>query len=66
MTMRVFRRITRIILDYGAIIYGPASDTNLKPLETITTEALWLAAGAFKTTQTNSLYILSNEMPPDI
>ena len=66
MTMRVFRSITRSILDYGAIIYGSTSDTNLKLLETITTEALRLAAGAFKTTPTNSLYISCNEMPPDI
>ena len=66
MNMCVFRSITRSILHYGAIIYGSATDTNLKPLETITTEALRLAAGAFKTTPTNSLYILCNEMPSDM
>ena len=58
MTVRVFRSITRSILDYGAIVFNSASDTNLISLETITTEALRIASGAFKTTPINSLYIL--------
>ena len=66
MTIHIFRSITRSILDYGAIVYNSASDTNLKSLETITTEALRIASGTFKTTPTNSLYILCNEMRPDI
>ena len=66
MTIRIFRSITRSILDYGAIVYNSASDTNLKSRETITTEVLRIASGAFKTTPINSLYILCNEMPPDI
>ena len=66
MTVRVFRSITRLILDYGAIVYNSAySDTNLKSLETKTTEALRIASGAFKTNPINSLFILCNEMPPD-
>ena len=52
MTMRVFRSITLSILDYGSIIYGSASDTNLKTLETISTETLRFGAGVFKTTPT--------------
>ena len=35
-TIHIFRSITRSILDYGAIVYDSASDTNLKSLETIT------------------------------
>ena len=66
MTIRIFRSTTRSILDYGAIVYNSASDTNLKSLETITTEAHRIASGAFKTTPMNSLYILCNEMPLDI
>ena len=66
MTIRIFRSITRSILVYGAIVYSSASDTNLKSLETIETEALRIASGAFKTTPINSLYILCNEMPPDV
>ena len=66
MTICIFRCITRSILDYGSIVYNSASDTNLKSFETITTEVLRIASGVFKTTPTNSLYILCNEMPPDI
>ena len=46
MTIHIFRSITRSILDYGAIVYNSASDTNLKSLKTITTEALRIASGA--------------------
>ena len=52
MTMRVFRSITRSVLDYGAIVYNSASDSTLKPLEVITTEALRITSGAFKSTPT--------------
>ena len=66
MVMRIIRSITRSILDYGAVVYGSASETNHKTLDNITSEALRIASGAFKTTPLNSLYIICNEMPPDI
>ena len=48
------------------MVYNSAGDTKLKSLETMTTKALRIASGVFKTTPTNSLYVLCNEMPPDI
>ena len=55
MIIHIFRSITRSLLDYGAIVYNSASDTNLKSLETITTEALRIASGAFNTTPINDI-----------
>ena len=55
MVMRIFRSITRLILDYGAVVYGSGSETNLKTLDNITNEALRIASGAFKTTPVNGL-----------
>ena len=66
MVIRIFRSIKRSILDYGAVVYGSASERNLNALDNITNEALRIASGAFKTTPVNSLYIICNEMPPDI
>ena len=64
--LRIFRSITRSILDYG-VVYLSASETNLKALDNITNEALRIASGAFKTsTLVISLYVISNEMPPGI
>ena len=66
MLMRIFRSITRSLLDYGVVVYGSASETNLKILDNITNDAFRNASGAFKTTPVNCLYIICNEMPPDI
>ena len=52
-------------VDYG-VLYGSASETNLKTLDSITNEALRIAYGAFKTTPVKSIYIICNEMPPNI
>ena len=63
MTIRVFKSTARSILDYGAIVYNFASGTNLKSFETITTDALRIASGAFNTIPINSLYILYRVIP---
>jgi len=64
--LKLFRSLIRSKLDYGVQVYGSASATSLQSLDTITTEALRIATGAFKSTPTDTLYILANEMPPDI
>ena len=47
-------------------MYGSTSETNLNTIDNITNEAFRIASGAFKTTPANSLYIICNEIPPDI
>jgi len=64
--LRLFRSLIRSKLDYGVQVYGSASVTSLQSLDSITTEALRIATGAFKSTPTDTLYALANEMPPDI
>ena len=44
-------------------MYSSVSDKTLKILDSIVSEALRLATGAFKSTPVESLHILANEMP---
>ena len=60
--MKIYRTYIRSKLDYGLPIYASASDTLLKSLNTIATEAIRIATGAFKSTPLETLYILANEM----
>ena len=49
--------------DYGCIVYGTASNTNLQQLDSIHNSGLELAPGAFCTSPVSSLYTKSNEAP---
>ena len=49
-------------LDYGAPVYNSASQTLLRTLDTVSTEAIRIAVGAFRSTPVTSLYTLVNEM----
>ena len=48
-------------LDYGCIVYGAASETQLKSLNAILHEAMRIATGAFRSTLIENLHILTNE-----
>ena len=61
--MKIYRALIRTKLDYGCVIYSTASETLLKSLDSIANEALRIATAAFKTTPSESLYILANELP---
>ena len=50
-------------LDYGCILYGSASNTNLRQLDSIHNSGLRLALGAFCTSPVSSLYTEANEAP---
>ena len=50
-------------LDYGCIVYGTASNTNLRQLDSIHNSGLRLALGAFFTSPVPSLYTEANEAP---
>ena len=49
--------------DYGCIVYGTASNTNLRQLDSIHNSGLRLALGAFCTSPVSSLYTEANEAP---
>ena len=48
-------------LDYGCIVYGRASNTNLQQLDSIHNAGLRLALGTFCTSPVSSMYMEANE-----
>ena len=60
----LYRAIVRSKFDYGCIVYGTASNTNLRQLNNIHNSGLRLALGAFCTSPiVFSLYTEANEAP---
>ena len=61
--LMLYRAIVRSKFDYGCIVYGTASNTNLRQLDSIHISGLRLALGAFCTSPVSSLYTEANEAP---
>ena len=61
--LMLYRTIVRCKLDYGCIVYGTASNTNLRQLDSIHNTRLRLALGAFCTRPVSSMYMEANEAP---
>ena len=61
--LMLYRAIVRSKFDYGCIVYGTASNTNLRQLDSIHNSGLRLALGAFCTSPESSLYTEANEAP---
>ena len=61
--LMLYRAIVRSKFDYGCIVYGTASNTNLRQLDSIRNSGLRLALGAFCTSPVSSLYTEANEAP---
>ena len=59
----LYRAIVRSKLDYGFIVYGTASNTNLRQLNSIHNSGLRFALGAFYTSPVSSVYTEANEAP---
>ena len=59
----LYRAIVRSKFDYGCIVYGTASNTNLRQLDSVHNSGLRLALGAFCTSPVSSLYTEANEAP---
>ena len=59
----LYRAIVCSKLDYGCIVYGTTSNTNLRQLDSIHNSGLRLALGAFCTSPVSSLYTEANEAP---
>ena len=53
--MKSYEMYIRSKLDYGSPLYASASDTLLKTLNSIATEAIRIATGAFKSTSVEPL-----------
>ena len=61
--LMLYRAIVRSKFDYCCIVYGTASNTNLRQLDTIHNSGLRLALGAFCTRPGSNLYTEANEAP---
>ena len=61
--LMLYWAIVRSKLDYGCIVYGTASNTDLRQLDIIHNSGLRLALGAFCTSPVSSLYTEANEAP---
>ena len=61
--LRLYQALIRSKLDYGCVVYGSASKTQLEKLDVIQNQALRLALGAFRTSPVNSLHVEANETP---
>ena len=61
--LMLYRAIVRSKIDYGCIVYGTASNTSLRQLDSIHNSGLRLALGAFCTSPVSSLYTEANEAP---
>ena len=57
----LYQAIVRSELDYGCIVYGSASNTDLWQLDSIHNSGLRLALGAFCTSSVSSLYTEANK-----
>ena len=61
--LMLYRTIFRSKLDYGCIVYGTASNTNLRQLDSIHNAGLRLALGTFCTSPVSSMYTEAIEAP---
>lgn len=61
--LMIYRALIRSKLDYGAIVYQSANQTSLHLVDSIASEALRIATGAFKSTPVETLHIIANELP---
>ena len=61
--LMLYRAIVRSKLDYGCIVYGTASNTDLRQLDSIHNAGVRVALGAFWTSPVSSMYTEANEAP---
>ena len=59
--LRLYRSLVRSKLDYGCVVYGSVRQSYLRKLDSIHSQGLRLALGAFRTSPINSLYAEANE-----
>ena len=59
----LYRAIVQSKLGYGCIVYGTASNTDLRQLDSIHNAGVRLALGVFCTSPVSSMYMEANEAP---
>ena len=59
--LNIYRAIVRSKLDYGSQIYGTATTSALRMLDTVHHQGLRICTGAFRTSPVDSLYVESGE-----
>ena len=64
--LHLYKALVRSKLDYGSIVYGSASKTSLKLLDTVHHAGLRIALGAFRTSPVQSLYTEAGETSLDL
>ena len=60
-TLRMHRALVRSVLDYGNIVYGCASATNLPTRDTVHHVGIHLATGAFRTSRIDCILVDTGE-----
>jgi hypothetical protein len=61
--LSIYKSLVRSRLEYGLTAYGACSKTTREPIEVLQRAALRIILGAYRTTPSDSLYVLSREMP---
>ena len=61
--LMLYRAIVRSKLDYGCIVYGTASNTGLRQLDSIHNAGVRVTLGVFSTSPVSSMYTKANEAP---
>jgi ribonuclease HI len=61
--LSIYKSLVRSRLEYGLIAYGACSKTTREPIEVLQRAALRIILGAYRTTPSDSLYVLSRKMP---
>ena len=64
--LKLYRSLVRSKLDYGCIVYGSPSKTELAKLDPVHNQGLRLSLGAFSSSPVESLYVEAHEPPLEI
>lgn len=62
-TLHMYKTLIRPIFDYGCVLYGNASNTHLKKLDTLHNQSLRMCVGFLRSTPTNVIYAETVEWP---
>nr|XP_042912568.1 uncharacterized protein LOC122272704 [Parasteatoda tepidariorum] len=64
--LRIYQALILSRLDYACAVYGSATASNLRILDTVHHSALRICSGAFRTSPVESLYVVCNQIPLDL
>ncbi|XP_042911389.1 uncharacterized protein [Parasteatoda tepidariorum] len=61
--LRIYQALKLSRLDYACAVYGTATTSNLRALDTVHHAALRISSGAFRTSPVESLYVVCQQIP---